>query len=762
MTNGGETVKLPQFYDYIGPENSLSGYQRSYKLVLMIAFLEGMDAEGKILLNDLARQFKEFYIERKKQGLLADINPDPAIANVEKASLSQIISVIRYNPLNAYRSKGILYVESEGNREIVVMDREIFSEITPAEKEKLISLLENKLKHYYSWDNQRENVSMDTDTFKGYLQKVMDEYLSASSQPFAGHAMGELLRKIIPGYIEKLTFINKSRYKVNGSIGKGSWTKYPWIAVLDRNITETTQNGVYIVYLFSEDMQRCYLTLNQGFTKLKNEIGKPGALKKMQDIKTVIRSKVDMRGFNTDSNITLGNEFYEQCTICYRLYQTGNLPHDRELISDLDLMMQIYKDYYAYCVGNKPDESEKPEIGETEKQSGIIEEPETPEMISDYIVKDDIDQIHLFFESKGFVYDKSLLKNFYLALKAKPFVILAGTSGTGKSRLVRLFAEALNATPENRRFKLIAVRPDWSDSTDLLGYRDLNGRFHPGPLTTFLNEARKNSALPYFLCLDEMNLARVEYYFSDVLSAMETRRIDEEGNFRTDTLISSESFAGDEEARHKYGALYLPDNVYIVGTVNMDETTFPFSKKVLDRANTIEFSQIDLQLMPSQTVAPVLGRTLHNSFMKGQFLTLSDCMTSDEIISQTIGELMRINRALNIAGLQVGYRIRDEVCFYTIYNEMFELLPFAHAMDFLLLQKILPRIQGSSSAIKRTLIDLFKICIGNDSATLNPEDISVYENMQQSLPNAIYRFSAEKLVFMMRRYEEDGFTSYWL
>ncbi|MEL7566239.1 MAG: DUF3578 domain-containing protein [Dehalobacterium sp.] len=755
-------MNLHQFYDYIGPESSLSGYQRSYKLVLMSAFLKGIDAEGKMLLNDLARQFKEFYINRKKMGLLADVNPDPAIANVENASLSQIISVIRYNPLNAYLSKGILNVESDGNKEIVVIDREIFSEITPTEKGKLLSLLENKLKLYYSWDNQRENVVMDTDTFKGYLQKVMDEYLSACNQPFAGHSMGELLRKIIPGYIENLTFINKSRYKVNGSIGQGTWAKNPWIAVLDKNITDTTQNGVYIVYIFSEDMKRCYLTLNQGCTKLKKELGKPGALKKMEDIKALIRSKVDMRGFNTDSNITLGNEFYEQGAICYRLYQTENLPHDRELINDLDLMMHIYKDYYECCAGNKYDELEKPDIDEMEKQSGIIEKSETLEIISDYIVKDEINQIHIFFESKGFVYDKSLLKNFYLALKAKPFVILAGTSGTGKSRLVRLFAEALNASPENGRFKLIAVRPDWSDSTDLLGYRDLNGRFHPGPLTTFLNEARNNRALPYFLCLDEMNLARVEYYFSDVLSAMETRRIDEDGNFRTDILISSESFAGDDEARRKYGDLYLPDNVYIVGTVNMDETTFPFSKKVLDRANTIEFSQIDLQLMPSQTVAPILGRTLHNSFIKGEFLTLSDCMTSDEIISQTIGELMSINRALHIAGLQVGYRIRDEVCFYTIYNEMFELLPFAHAMDFLLLQKILPRIQGSSGAIKRTLIDLFKICIGNDSATLNPDDISVYENMQQFLPSAIYRFAAEKLVFMIRRYEEDGFTSYWL
>ena len=103
-----------------------------------------------------------------------------------------------------------------------------------------------------------------------------------------------------------------------------------------------------------------------------------------------------------------------------------------------------------------------------------------------------------------------------VSLKSKPFVILAGTSCTGKTRLVRLFAEAIGATSANGRYCQVAVRPDWSDSTDLFGHVDLNGNFVPGAILPFLKAAKDDSKHPYILCLDEMNLARVEYYMSDL------------------------------------------------------------------------------------------------------------------------------------------------------------------------------------------------------------------------------------------------------
>lgn len=142
-------------------------------------------------------------------------------------------------------------------------------------------------------------------------------------------------------------------------------------------------------------------------------------------------------------------------------------------------------------------------------------------------------QIQSHIRRKGFFFPKHLIENFYLSLKTKPFVILAGISGTGKTRLVKLFAEAFGATGNNGQFTLIPVRPDWSDPADLLGYKDLSGRFKPGPLTEVLVEARKpeNGHKPYFICMDEMNLARVEHYFSDLLSVLETQDW-QEGRYR--------------------------------------------------------------------------------------------------------------------------------------------------------------------------------------------------------------------------------------
>ncbi|HJC57960.1 MAG TPA: DUF3578 domain-containing protein, partial [Candidatus Eisenbergiella intestinipullorum] len=198
--------------------------------------------------------------------------------------------------------------------------------------------------------------------------------------------------------------------------------------------------------------------------------------------------------------------------------------------------------------------------------------------------KEVITHIKTYISATGFSYPDGLVENFFLSLKSKPFVILAGTSGTGKTRLVKLFADAIGAV-----YQLVPVRPDWSDSSDLFGHVDLNGNFIPGTILKFLKSAQDHPKTPYFLCLDEMNLARVEYYLSDILSVIETREL-VNGKIVSAPLITIDQYAKDAEAAHTYGELRFPQNLYLVGTVNMDETTFSFSKKVLDRANTIEFN----------------------------------------------------------------------------------------------------------------------------------------------------------------------------
>ena len=368
-------------------------------------------------------------------------------------------------------------------------------------------------------------------------------------------------------------------------------------------------------------------------------------------------------------------------------------------------------------------------------------------------IKEKITAIKTYIAARGFNYEGDLIENFYLSLKSKPFVILAGTSGTGKTRLVKLFAEAIGA-----KMQLVPVRPDWSDSSDLFGHNDLSGQFHPGAIIDFVKQAEWDKDTPYFLCLDEMNLARVEYYLSDFLSIIETRDRKDNGVIETDALVDASYFQS-QSAREKYGRVYLPENLYIIGTVNMDETTFPFSKKVLDRANTIEFSFVNL-MARATAGGQAVAQKLDNSFLKTDYLYLQDC-DDEDLIDTICFNLEELNQILVKANLHVGYRVRDEISFYMMNNKKAKLLNEDAAFDHEIMQKILPRVQGSSAAIKDVLSELFVKCAGDYTGFAGA---AAYEQMSAYLDSKSCKYpnSAKKIAFMMRRYEEDGFTSYWL
>ena len=368
-------------------------------------------------------------------------------------------------------------------------------------------------------------------------------------------------------------------------------------------------------------------------------------------------------------------------------------------------------------------------------------------------IKEKVAAIKSYIAARGFNYEGDLIENFYLSLKSKPFVILAGTSGTGKTRLVKLFAESIGA-----QMKLVPVRPDWSDSSDLFGHTDLSNDFHPGAIIDFIKQAEWNKDTPHFICLDEMNLARVEYYLSDILSIIETRDRKANGRIETDPLLDETYFKRTEDQK-KYGRVYLPENLYIIGTVNMDETTFPFSKKVLDRANTIEFSFVNLMSRPTAGGTEA-AQKLDNSFLKTDYLYLSEC-DDEDLIDGVCFNLEELNQILLKANLHVGYRVRDEISFYMMNNKKADLLTEETAFDHEIMQKILPRIQGSSAAIKDVLSELFIKCAGDYSGFAGA---AAYEQMVSFLDSKSCKYpnSAKKIAFMMRRYEEDGFTSYWL
>ncbi|KOS30084.1 restriction endonuclease [Bacillus anthracis] len=573
----------------------------------------------------------------------------------------------------------------------------------------------------YVKDDGEKGGSMNSNLREKFLT-VMNEYLQARTERFAGHKMGSVVRNEMTTEITRLPFIDHSQYVVTGSVGQGNWAAVPWLAIMNKDITTSTQRGYYIVYLFSEDMERLYLTLAQGVTETTKE--------EMQKIKEEIREQIHMsQKVKKDDDIFLGTspkaKGYANSTAAYIAYDVNKMPSEKELVEDLEEMLRYYEGFIAY-----KEEGTKYEMI-YERKEVYLDQQSIIDHVSSYI------------QSKGFFYEKKDLVNFFLSLKTKPFVILSGISGTGKTKIVQWFAESLGATEENGQFTLIPVRPDWSDSSDLLGYVNLQGEFQERPLIKVLENADANPNRPYFVVLDEMNLARVEYYFSDFLSVIESRKW-KDGKIVTLPVLP-------ESIANKH--ITIPSNVYIIGTVNMDETTHPLSKKVLDRANTIEFNTVNLDYFNFlMDVEEKEAEIASNRSLETEYLHLKECFKDNEDLVRNISTiLIEINKILASVGAQVGYRIRDEICFYMAYNEQGKLFSFDEALDYQIYQKILPRLAGSDGRTEEVLKQLYVLCANEE-----------YDSGNNDASYAKYPRSANKLSHMLRRFEYDGFTSFWI
>jgi hypothetical protein len=386
-----------------------------------------------------------------------------------------------------------------------------------------------------------------------------------------------------------------------------------------------------------------------------------------------------------------------------------------------------------------------------------LQNPPLTLSMNDINVEETLTTVKNYISSKGFKYEFEEIANFYLSLKAKPFVILAGISGTGKTQLPRQFAAALGL---NENIKQVPVRPDWTDGSDLLGYTDLNGNFIPKDLSNLIIEAEKDPDYPYFFILDEMNLARVEHYFSDYLSIIETRT--RNGNSIVTDPIIREEILNNAQNSAVFRGKGLPENLYLIGTVNMDETTHAFSRKVLDRANSIEMNEVNLGWDNSQTEKTEALSGIGNDFLKTEYLSAYELSQEDkDSIKTEIELLIQINEILKRADLHFAYRVRDEIAFYLILNKKYNLMTQVRALDFQLVQKILPRIHGSSERIQKILIDLLYLLEKDSKPSENKYNNfeAIYDDFKDKFK---YSRSANKILFMLKRFDEDRFTSFWL
>ena len=366
------------------------------------------------------------------------------------------------------------------------------------------------------------------------------------------------------------------------------------------------------------------------------------------------------------------------------------------------------------------------------------------ELIEEIIPADIINKVENYIKNQGYNYTYNQLSNLYLSLKTKPFTILAGISGTGKSKIIRLLADSINAD-----YTLISVRPDWNDATDLIGYKNLDDKFIKGQLTKTILKAQQNKNKPHLICLDEMNLARVEYYLSDYLSIIESRKKVGQ-DIITDNIV-------EYQENNETIKLHIPDNLYLIGTVNMDDTTFQFSRKVLDRANTIEFSDVDLDNLFFETNEEVESLNVSNDFLKTTYLKTMDIEEEyREYAKEVNKKIIEINEILKKSQKQFAYRVRDEILFYLVENKKSNLLDEDTAFDYQIMQKILPAINGSEQSVYKVLIDLLNFIFETN-------DIETVEEAENHLETTTVKYenSAKKIIYMLKGYQNDGYVSYW-
>lgn len=416
--------------------------------------------------------------------------------------------------------------------------------------------------------------------------------------------------------------------------------------------------------------------------------------------------------------------------------------------------------------------------------------------------------------------------NYLTALRTKPFMLLAGISGTGKSRIVRKLAQA-TVTEELQRangytgddfandrwtlhspanFELIQVKPNWHNSMDVIGYLSNIPSPHYvfTPFIEFIVKAWQHPEVPFFLCLDEMNLAPVEEYFAEFLSAIESRSFEGE-EYLTDPIIKPFNSFGEEVAKKMVNTLFpnftaadknsslgkvvdhletkgltLPKNLIVIGTVNMDETTFSFSRKVLDRAMSVEMNEVNYDSFLTDTtdddLKAIVKALEENDDADLNTLLVDRHIEAREIIDDlgddarfAIDYLKRINALLEGTPFKLGYRAANEALIYLQASYEFGQINRIAALDNFTLMKILSRIEGDETKLKITDSEADKERIAK--AEVNVDEAKQYGEMNiltalryiitNQLGEQDKLHSVKKIDSMLSQLKRDHFVSFW-
>lgn len=416
-------------------------------------------------------------------------------------------------------------------------------------------------------------------------------------------------------------------------------------------------------------------------------------------------------------------------------------------------------------------------------------------------------------------------KEYLTALRTKPFMLLAGISGTGKSRIVRKLAQA-TVTEELQKaegykgtnfandrwtlhssanFELIQVKPNWHNSMDVIGYLSNIPSPHYvfTPFIEFIVKAWQHPEVPFFLCLDEMNLAPVEEYFAEFLSAIESRSF-EGGEYLTDPIIKPFNSFGEDVAKKMVNTLFpnftagdtesaitkvikhfrtrgltLPKNLIVIGTVNMDETTFSFSRKVLDRAMSVEMNEVNYDSFLTDTtddLKAIVKAFEENDDADLNALLVDRYIEAREIIDDlgddarfTIDYLKRINALLEGTPFKLGYRAANEALIYLQASQEFGQTDRISALDNFTLMKVLSRVEGDETKLKITDSEADKERIAKAEVNVDEAkqygDLNILTALRHIITNQLGEqdklHSVKKIDSMLSQLKRDHFVSFW-
>jgi 5-methylcytosine-specific restriction protein B len=540
------------------------------------------------------------------------------------------------------------------------------------------------------------------------LEAVLQQYPVARQAPFAGsHPVNAVFHSLTQSLQSSNLVTEFPTLHVRFSTGQGNWARVPWIAILDERKTTTIQSGVYCVFLFREDGSGVYLTLAQGVTEPLRRLGAVEGKAELRANAHAIRISLGPlkdAGFSLTDDIDLHTgpglgSNYEVSTIAFKLYERGKVPDNEQLLSDLGALIQSYEQ----LVG-----------ADTVTAEGDVSPSELLNAFSSAL------------KSAGLNYGTRhdlICATFMASILSKPFVLLTGLTGSGKTQIALKFGEWLG---EARRL-VVPVRPDWTGPESLFGYEnalsvpDADGRlawFVPQALE-FMIRAVHHQDEPHLLVLDEMNLAHVERYFADFLSGMES------GEPTLPNLVKEGAYwrvsASDPEP------VPIPRNLWVVGTVNVDETTYAFSPKVLDRAQTIEF-RVATDDLNSEAARPTVAAAAPAALLASMLQISRDPQWlithpgSDRAL--VVESLKTLHKLLIKHDLEFGHRtLTEAIRFSSIYDALSG-AGWLQALDLIVLQMILPRIHGSRPRVEPILTDLEGFCTNVRSVGLNGTNTS--------------------------------------